>query len=459
MDGKLLTNEFAIEDVAAKAAAFRETGAVAVDMESLGVARIAAAHSLPFIAVRVIVDTAGDMLPDAISAATRSGVGAATSTDFGDRRIAAGSRATAAVGRTLSNGDADSGRGGAHRRTGAAVRGSAVRSNRMRALVTGASGFVGAAIARALVNAGWEVRVLVRAASDRSNLQSLPLEIAVGDLTVASSLRGALAGCEALFHAAADYRLGAPDPSQLYRTNVEGTRSLLIAAGEAGGREDRVHEQRRHQWAYRLTARRGDERTPVTLAAMIGHYKRSKYLAEQVVLEAASAGTPAVIVNPSTPVGAGDVKPTPTGQLVLDAAAGRMPAYVDTGLNIVHVDDVAAGHLLAFHHGRIGERYILGGDDMTLQQILIYIAQLVGRKPPRIRLPYAAILPMAYVAEALAKVRGRSGRLTLEGVRMSKKHMFFSSAKAARELGYRWRPPARAFDDAVHWFRERGLLN
>jgi dihydroflavonol-4-reductase len=165
-----------------------------------------------------------------------------------------------------------------------------------------------------------------------------------------------------------------------------------------------------------------------------------------------------VIVNPSTPVGPGDVKPTPTGQLVLDAAAGRMPAYVDTGLNIVHVDDVAAGHLLAFHRGRVGERYILGGEDMTLRQILVYIARVVGRAPPRVRLPYAAVLPMAYVAEAVAKLTGRSGRLTLEGVRMSRKLMYFSSAKAVHELGYRWRSPHQAFDDAIRWFREQGLL-
>jgi dihydroflavonol-4-reductase len=192
---------------------------------------------------------------------------------------------------------------------------------------------------------------------------------------------------------------------------------------------------------------------------MIGHYKRSKYLAEQVVLEAAKEGLSVVIVNPSTPVGSGDVKPTPTGQVVLDAASGRMPAYVDTGLNIVHVDDVAAGHLMAFHRGRSGERYILGGQDMTLREILAQIARLVGRSPPRVRLPYAAVLPMAYLAEALAKVSGRSGRITLEGVRMSRKRMFFSSAKASRELGYSWRPPLEAFEDALRWFRERGLLS
>jgi len=327
----------------------------------------------------------------------------------------------------------------------------------MRALVTGASGFVGAAVARALLNEGWQVRVLVRAGSNRANLRDLPVEIAVGDLTAAQSLEGALGQCGALFHVAADYRLGVPDPSELYRTNVEGTRNLLAAAVRAGVQKI-VYTSSVATMGIPAGGTPGDERTPVSLDAMIGHYKRSKFLAEQVVLEAAAAGVPAVIVNPSTPVGPGDIKPTPTGQLVLDAAAGRMPAYVDTGLNIVHVDDVAAGHLMAFHRGRNGERYILGGTDMTLRQILEYISQFVGRKPPRVRLPYAAVLPMAYIAEAVARVTGHSGRLTLEGVRMSRKLMFFSSAKAASELGYRWRPPAAAFDDAVGWFRKSGLL-
>jgi dihydroflavonol-4-reductase len=327
----------------------------------------------------------------------------------------------------------------------------------MRALVTGATGFVGAAVARALVSAGWQVRVLVRDGSDRTNLQHLPLQIAVGDLTVADSLERALADCGALFHVAADYRLGAPDPERLYRTNVEGTRNLLKAARSAGV-EKIVYTSSVATMGIPADGSPGDENTPVGFSDMIGHYKRSKFLAEQLVREAAQSGTPAVIVNPSTPVGPGDVKPTPTGQLVLDAAAGRMPAYVDTGLNIVHVDDAAAGHLLAFHRGQVGERYILGGDDMTLRQILGQIAQLVGRKPPRLRLPYAAVLPIAYLAEAYAKVSGHAGRVTLEGVRMSRKRMYFSSAKAARELGYQWRPPTEAFADAVQWFRSRGLL-
>ena len=327
----------------------------------------------------------------------------------------------------------------------------------MRALVTGATGFVGAAVVRALLREGWQVRALVRSGSNRGNLQHLALEIAVGDLSDQASLDRGLAGCGALFHVAADYRLGAPDPRQLYSTNVEGTRNILLAARQADV-ESTVYTSSVATVGIPSDGSPGDEQTAVSLEAMIGHYKRSKFLAEQVALEAAQAGQRVVIVNPSTPVGPGDLKPTPTGQLVLDAAAGRMPAYVDTGLNIVHVDDVAAGHLLAYHRGRSGERYILGGEDMTLKEILGCIAKLVGRKPPRVRLPYAAVLPIAYLAEAWTRVSGRRGRITLEGVRLARKRMFFSSAKAVRELGYGWRPPAEAFDDAVRWFRERGLL-
>jgi dihydroflavonol-4-reductase len=328
----------------------------------------------------------------------------------------------------------------------------------MRALVTGATGFVGAAVTRALLSAGWQVRALVREGSDRSNLQGLPLELAVGDLQDAASLDAALPKCGALFHVAADYRLGARDFEELYRTNVQGTNNLLIAARRAGvGRI--VYTSSVATIGIPPDGSAGDEDTPVDLADMIGHYKRSKFLAEQLVLDSMNSGVAVVIVNPSTPVGPGDVKPTPTGRLVLDAASGRMPAYVDTGLNIVHVDDVAAGHLLAFDRGTPGERYILGGEDMTLRQILTYIAGRVGRKPPRLRLPYAAVLPIAYLAEAYSRISGRTGRVTLEGVRMSRKRMFFSSAKAVRELGYRWRPPSAAFDDAVRWFRERGLLS
>jgi len=327
----------------------------------------------------------------------------------------------------------------------------------MRALVTGATGFVGAAVARALLQAQWQVRALARSGSDRSNLRGLSVEVREGDLNQPASLPPALEGCEALFHVAADYRLGARDPQQLYRTNVEGTRAILTAARGAGVRRI-VYTSSVATVGIPKDGTPGEERTPVALENMIGHYKRSKFLAEDVAREAARDGASLVIVSPSTPVGPGDVKPTPTGQLVLDAAAGRMPAYVDTGLNIVHVDDVAAGHLLAYERGRSGERYILGGQDMTLREILAQIAALVGLTPPRIRLPYGAVLPMAYVAEAFAKLTGHSGRLTLEGVRMSRKLMFFSSAKAERELGYSWRAPAVAFEDAIRWFRETGRL-
>ena len=327
----------------------------------------------------------------------------------------------------------------------------------MRALVTGATGFVGAAVARALCRAGWQVRALARPGSDRRNLRQLPIELATGDLHDPASLEKALVGCDALFHVAADYRLGVADPQQLYRTNIEGTRNLLEAARRA--RLARViYTSSVATVGLPADGSPGTEDTPVALSEMIGHYKRSKFLAEELVREFARAGAPVVIVNPSTPIGPGDVKPTPTGQIVVDAAAGRTPAYVDTGLNIVHVDDVAAGHLRAFDRGRIGERYILGGENLTLREILVQISQLTGRKPPRIRLPHAALLPLAYASEAFARVTRSGTRVTVEGVRMARKHMYFSSEKAVRELGYSWRAPALAFEDAIGWFREQGVL-
>jgi dihydroflavonol-4-reductase len=327
----------------------------------------------------------------------------------------------------------------------------------VRALLTGGTGFVGSAVARALLREGWQVRALVRPNSNHRNLQGLEIETVAGDLNDRSSLDHAIAGCEALFHVAADYRLGVSRPEELYRTNVEGTRNVLNASRSAGvGRV--VYTSSVATIGIPADGSPGREETPVALADMIGHYKRSKFLAEQVARDAARAGASVVIVNPSTPIGPGDVKPTPTGQMVLDAAAGRMPAYLDTGLNVVHVDDVAAGHLLAFHRGRDGERYILGGDDMTLREILVEIARIAGRSPPRIRLPNAAVLPLAYAAEAMAWLTGRTTRITVEAVRMARKRMFFSSDKAVRELGYRWRARTKAFEDAVLWLREQRLL-
>lgn len=327
----------------------------------------------------------------------------------------------------------------------------------MKALVSGATGFVGAAVTRALLRAGWQVRALARAGSDRRNLEGLALEVAIGDLRDPGTLESAAAGCDALFHVAADYRLGARDSAQLYRTNVDGTRAILEAARRAGvGRM--VYTSSVACVGIPPDGSPGNEDTPVSVRDMVGHYKRSKFLAEQLVRELALQGVPVVIVNPSTPVGPGDIRPTPTGQMVLDAATGRMPAFVDTGLNIVHVDDVASGHLLAFERGRIGERYILGGQDMTLREILGEIARLVGRSPPRIRLPRAALVPFAYAAEWIAALTGGTTRLTVEGLRMARKRMYFSSDKAVRELGYRWRPAAEAFADALAWLRAQGLL-
>jgi dihydroflavonol-4-reductase len=327
----------------------------------------------------------------------------------------------------------------------------------MRALVTGASGFVGSRVARLLLAAGWEVRALVRASSSPLNLKDLPVEQVRGDLTDPASLEAAVAGCQALLHVAADYRLGAPKPQELYRSNVEGTRSIVTAAMRAG-LERIVYTSSVATVGIPKDGTPGDEDTPVSVDDMIGHYKRSKFLAEQAALELTRAGAPLVIVNPSTPIGPGDVKPTPTGQIVLDAALGRTPAYVDTGLNIAHVDDVAAGHLLALEKGRVGERYILGGEDMSLREILTEVTRLVGRPAPKVRLPHAVVLPIAYLSEGFARLTGTSTRVTVESVRMSQKRMFFSSSKAERELGYRHRPPVEAFADAIAWFREEGHL-
>ncbi|HYW04853.1 MAG TPA: hopanoid-associated sugar epimerase [Gammaproteobacteria bacterium] len=323
----------------------------------------------------------------------------------------------------------------------------------MTTLITGATGFVGSAVLRHLLEAGYPVRALVRPRSDPRNLADLPVERIEGDLTDAGSLRRALEGCDALFHVAADYRLWTPDTRTPYRVNVDGSRALMHAALDAGVRRI-VYTSSVAVLGLHADGSPADENTPVSLADMIGHYKRSKYLAEEAVRELVrTRDLPAVIVNPSTPVGPRDTRPTPTGQMIRDAAAGRMPAYVDTGLNIVHVDDVAAGHLLAYEHGRPGERYVLGGDDMTLQQILSEISRLSGRRPPRVRLAPSLILPVAYAAEAWASVSKREPLVTVTGVRLARKRMFFSSRKAREQLGYAARPAGEALADAVRWFR------
>jgi dihydroflavonol-4-reductase len=328
----------------------------------------------------------------------------------------------------------------------------------MKALVTGGTGFIGSAVSRRLLTEGIAVRALVRRNSDRRNISGLDLEVAEGDLMDDESLARACVGCDALFHIAADYRLWAPRPGEIYRTNVEGTRAILRAAGEAGVRRV-VYTSSVATLDPPGAGIPGNEDTPATFADVVGHYKRSKFMAEKVVREFALNGLAAVTVNPSAPVGPRDIKPTPTGRTMLEAAAGRMPAYVDTGLNIVHVDDVAAGHWLAFKYGRAGERYVLGGTNMTLYEILTDIAQLVGRKPPKVRLPYNVALLIAYTFEASARVTGKSPAATVEGVKLSKKMMFFSSDKAKKELGYAARPPLLALQDAVRWFHDNGYLS
>ena len=328
----------------------------------------------------------------------------------------------------------------------------------MTTLVTGANGFVGAAVVRALLAGNRPVRALVRPTSDCTNLEALPVELVHGDLNEPESLRAAVAGCRFVMHVAADYRLWAPDAESMYETNVHGSVRMLEAAAEARV-ERMVYTSSVAVLGSSGGASPADEETPVSLADMIGPYKRSKFLAERAVRErAAKLGFPLVTVNPSTPIGPGDIKPTPTGRIIVDAASGRIPAFVDTGLNIVHVDDVARGHLLALDSGRAGERYILGGADMSLQKILSTIAALSGRKAPRIRLPRWSVYPAAACAEALSRVTGREPRLSLDAVRMASKYMYFSNSKAERELGYEWREPAVALADALEWFRHHGYV-
>lgn len=329
----------------------------------------------------------------------------------------------------------------------------------MTALVTGASGFVGSAVVRALLDRGETVRTFVRSSSDRRNLENLRVDIQVGDLCDRASLDRAMKGCDTVFHVAADYRLWVPEPSQMFMANVEGTRNVMDAAGNAGVRRI-VYTSSVATLGLELSGEPANEETPVNEGDIISPYKQSKFAAEALVKRMVTElGLPAVIVHPSTPIGPRDVKPTPTGKIVVEAARGRMPAFVDTGLNVVHVDDVAQGHLLAMERGAIGGQYILGAENLTLAEILGAVAEIVHRPAPKWRLPHDVVMPIAFLAELWARLTGREPFVTRDGVRLARKHMFFSSDHAIRSLGYQPRPAKVAIADAVSWFNQHGYLN
>jgi dihydroflavonol-4-reductase len=331
-------------------------------------------------------------------------------------------------------------------------------SNEDKVLVTGASGFVGSAVARCLVEAGFAVRALVRSKSPRAHLAGLDLDFFEGELRDRKSLERAIAGVRYVFHVAADYRLWARDPSEISASNVEGTRNVMEEAMRADV-ERVVYTSSVATLGLRPDGTAADESVPLSEEQGIGAYKRSKIAAERLVeAMVAERGLAAVIVNPSTPIGPRDVRPTPTGMIIVEAAKGRIPAFIDTGLNLVHVDDVASGHLAALRHGRIGERYILGGQNVLFAQMLADIAGLVGGRPPRIRLPWRALIPVAFVAEAMANLTGREPFATLNGVYMAKHRMFFVSTKAEQALAYRSRNYGEGIEDAVRWFRDCGYL-
>lgn len=325
----------------------------------------------------------------------------------------------------------------------------------MKALVTGATGFVGAAVVRALIKTGVDVRVLARRDSDFTNLQQFKIDGAYGDLRDKASLRNALAGCRHLYHVAAHYALWARDPSIFYDVNVAGTKNLMEAARDVGT-ERIVYCSTIGAIGLPPEGGLGTEDTLVSLEHMAGHYKRSKYLAEQEVLKLAKDGLPVVIVNPSAPVGEGDVRPTPTGQVIVDFMKGRMPAYIETGMNIVDVDDVAAGHLLAMQKGRIGQRYILGTKNLMLRDVFDILSRLTGIKAPSIKLPWEVVLPLAYLNQAFSWITGIPPRIPLEGVKMAKYKMHYDCSKAIHELGIPQTPPEVALEKAVKWFREHG---
>jgi dihydroflavonol-4-reductase len=324
-------------------------------------------------------------------------------------------------------------------------------------LVTGGTGFVGTHVVRALLARGSSVRVLARPASRRENLEGLDVEIVPGDLTDPASLERAMRGVSTLYHVAADYRLWAKDPQELYRANAGGTESILRAAAEAGVSRV-VYTSSVAALGLTADGSPGSEETPVEREKIIGHYKKSKFDAERVALGWAKKGLPVVIVNPSTPVGERDIKPTPTGRLIVDFLNRKMPAYVDTGLNLIDVRDVAAGHLAAAAKGKPGERYILGHRDMTLKQILDTLASLTGLPAPTVRLPHWIPLAAAAVSTGVARVTGRPPGVSLESVRMSTHWMFFDASKARRELGLPQTPVEEALARAVEWFRSSGYV-
>jgi dihydroflavonol-4-reductase len=326
-------------------------------------------------------------------------------------------------------------------------------------LITGATGFVGSAVAKMLSEAGFAVRALVRPASRRSHLAGIAMELVEGDIRDQASVGRAMHDVRYVFHVAADYRLWARDKREIYVANVEGTRNIMQEALRAGV-ERVVYTSSVATLALRPDGGAADESVPLSEQQGIGAYKRSKIAAERLVeAMVANDGLPAVIVNPSTPIGPRDVKPTPTGRIIVEAACGRIPGFVDTGLNLVHVDDVAAGHLAALQRGVIGERYILGGTNVLFADMLADIARLVGRVPPRLRIPRAVVLPVAYAAEAIALVTGREPFATVDGIRMSEHRMFFTAAKAERDLGFRARPYLQGLEDAIGWFRDAGYLD
>jgi dihydroflavonol-4-reductase len=324
-------------------------------------------------------------------------------------------------------------------------------------LVTGGTGFVGANLVRELLADGHTVRVLARRGGDRRALEGASVQIVEGDLLDAASLRTAVAGARHVYHVAADYRLWAPDLRVLYRANVDGTRHLLAAAAEAGA-ERIVYTSTVGAVGIPKDGTPGDETTAVSLADMVGAYKASKFLAERVADEFAARGAPVVIVNPSAPIGPWDVKPTPTGQMIVDFLDGKMIGSLDTGLNIVHVRDVARGHILAAQKGRVGERYILGHRNLSLLEIFRMLSALTGVPAPRFRVPYAVAWLAAAGMEGLSRLTGRPPQVPLTAVRMARKRMYFSAEKAIRELGLPQTSAETALADAVGWFTERGYL-